>query len=69
MTRPYDETNPAPLTYREKQMLYSPPDRQTLFTEIRRQYATGLRPWDIATAMKIEIGLVNEALATMPKTN
>ena len=42
--------------------LHRPTDQATLYAEIRRQAASGLKARDISTALRIDMGVVLEAL-------
>jgi hypothetical protein len=42
--------------------LYRPTDRAVISAEIRRLHATGLKPRDISSALRIDVSAVLEAL-------
>jgi hypothetical protein len=59
MTR---RTVPGQLGYHELALLYRPTDPAALKAEIRRMRSRGLLPRDIATALRLDLAAVVEAL-------
>jgi hypothetical protein len=45
--------------------LYKPADPEAIAREIRRLRLTGLKPHDIATALRVGLGVVRQALGPM----
>ena len=60
----YDESNPAPLTRRERQMLFAT-DRQAterLCDEIRQRHAAGMSDMNVAVTLGVHISMVQTVL-------